>query len=316
MVKLIILGGSLAVFLSVMVIGRLWFRAARKVDVRMRSFVEASRGKRGPEDSPEKEELRRRQVKTLIPQRTLRYFAGKLAQADMTIYAHEFLYLLAGVFILLFFACFALTQSVGWGILLGLGGAYLPIVMVNRQANSRSRRFEAQFADALTLISNSLRVGYSFSTAIDMIARELRPPIATDFARLVRDLKLGADFDEAIAAMGIRLQSQDFNLFLIAVQIQRQVGGNLTEVLDKLATTIRERDRVRGEIKTLTAQGKLSGIIIGALPVVVGGIIFIINPAYILLFFQSFLGLSILGGTILLEILGIVIIRRIINIES
>ncbi len=132
----------------------------------------------------------------------------------------------------------------------------------------------------------------------------------------MRDLKLGADFDEALSAMGQRLQSQDFNLFLIAVQIQRQVGGNLTEVLDKLSATIRERDRVRGEIKTLTAQGKLSGIIIGALPVVVGLVIFIINPPYILLLFQSILGMGILGFTILLEIVGIILIRRVINIEG
>jgi tight adherence protein B len=316
MTQLILGSLFLAVFLTVFLIGRMVFRDARKVDQRMRHFIAETPAQQRSMESDGIEDTRRRIVKTMIPRRFLRHIDIKLAQADMSMYGNEFLYMIAGIFIITFSIVALLSKSILMALALGMVVAYLPFYYVNRKANSRSRRFEAQFSDALTLVSNSLRVGYSFSTAIDLISKELRPPISTDFARLMRDLKLGADFDEALSAMGQRLQSQDFNLFLIAVQIQRQVGGNLTEVLDKLSATIRERDRVRGEIKTLTAQGKLSGIIIGALPVVVGLVIFVINPAYILLLFQSILGLGILGFTILLEIVGILLIRKVINIEG
>ncbi len=315
MLNIIFLTLLVSIFIMVWASLRIIYKDARRLEFRMHGYVFNVANEKLP--SGEQKEIRqKRYSSTLIPLSIIRRVERRLAQADVSLYGNEFLYIVAGLFIAACLLSLILSRSILFSFVAAILTSALPFLFLRHKAQTRSKRFEGQLSDALTLISNSLRVGYSFSTAIDLVTKELRPPISAEFTRFVRDLKLGADFDEALAAMGNRLQSNDFNLFLTAVQIQRQVGGNLTEVLDKLAATIRERDRVRGEIKTLTAQGKLSGLIIGILPIVVGFIIFIINPSYIIVMFQSLLGISILGITVMLEIFGALLIRQIINIEG
>jgi tight adherence protein B len=151
--------------------------------------------------------------------------------------------------------------------------------------------------------------------AADMVAQEMRPPISTEFARTVKEMNLGITMENSLGNLAKRIESEDLDLVMTAVLIQRQVGGNLAEVLDNIARTIRERVRIRGEIRTLTAQGRVSGIIISLLPLVMGVIIYVLNPTYIRVLFVNPIGQIMLGVSLAGQVVGILIIRRIVDIE-
>lgn len=207
----------------------------------------------------------------------------------------------------------------GGQLLLGLAGAVLgfffPFVLVSMKTTKRMKAFNSQLGDALILIANSLRTGYSFMQASDMVAQEMRPPISSEFARAVKEMNLGVTIEDALANLGKRINSEDLDLVLTAVLIQRQVGGNLSEVLDNIARTIRERVRIRGEIRTLTAQGRISGLIVSLLPIVLGLVIYLLNPEYVKLLFTHPFGKIMLGVAGLGQVIGILVIRRIVDIE-
>ena len=229
----------------------------------------------------------------------------------------------SGEFIVL---CFASATLLAMLLLLGGGqlvagvtgavaGFFFPFILVNMKIARRMKAFNSQLGDALILIANSLRTGYSFMQASDMVAQEMRPPISSEFSRAVKEMNLGVTIEDALANLGKRINSEDLDLVLTAVLIQRQVGGNLSEVLDNIARTIRERVRIRGEIRTLTAQGRISGIIVSLLPVVLGLVIYLLNPEYVKLLFVHPVGKIMLGVAGLGQVIGIIVIRRIVDIE-
>ena len=201
----------------------------------------------------------------------------------------------------------------------GLVGAALgyavPVFLVYGTAAKRLKQFNLQLGDALILTANSLRTGYSFLQAIEMVSREMPEPIAGEFARLLREMNLGVVTEDALNNLAKRVNSDDLDLVITAVLIQRQVGGNLAEVLDNIAGTIRERVKIKGEIKTLTAQGRISGIIIGALPFCIGLAIFVVNPAYIGKLFSHPTGHVMLGAALVSQVLGALVIRKIVTID-
>ncbi len=201
------------------------------------------------------------------------------------------------------------------GIIGATVGFVLPFLLVKIKTDKRMKTFNSQLGDALILIANSLRTGYSFMQAADMVAHEMRPPISTEFARTVKEMNLGITMENALGNLAKRIDSEDLDLVLTAVLIQRQVGGNLSEVLDNIAKTIRERVRIRGEIRTLTAQGRISGVIVSLLPVVLGLVIYVLNPEYIGLLFVHPIGKFMLGVALVGQIVGIIVIRRIVDIE-
>jgi len=194
-------------------------------------------------------------------------------------------------------------------------GFMFPFILVQLKTAKRMKTFNRQLGDALILIANSLRTGYSFMQASDMVAQEMRPPISTEFARTVKEMNLGITMEDSLTNLAKRIDSEDLDLVLTAVLIQRQVGGNLSEVLDNIARTIRERIRIRGEIRTLTAQGRISGIIISLLPVGLGLVIFVLNPEYVKVLFVHPLGRIMLGVALVGQVVGILVIRRIVDIE-
>ena len=201
------------------------------------------------------------------------------------------------------------------GVTGAVAGFFFPFILVNMKIARRMKAFNGQLGDALILIANSLRTGYSFMQASDMVAQEMRPPISSEFSRAVKEMNLGVTIEDALANLGKRINSEDLDLVLTAVLIQRQVGGNLSEVLDNIARTIRERVRIRGEIRTLTAQGRISGIIVSLLPVVLGLVIYLLNPEYVKLLFVHPVGKIMLGVAGLGQVIGIIVIRRIVDIE-
>ena len=207
-------------------------------------------------------------------------------------------------------------------ILGGFMGFMIPRFWLNFRKSSRLRAFNKQLPDTVTLIANALRAGSSFLQAIEMVVRESRPPISTEFGRVIREVNLGLPFDLALENMVKRVKSEDFELMATAIAIQHQVGGNLAEILDSIAFTIRERIRIKGEIRTLTAQQRLSGYVVGALPFFLAAIIYVAAPTFFDPMFVKPpdvvgipLGVILLGIALFAMAMGFFFIRKIVDIE-
>ncbi|MDQ6846968.1 MAG: type II secretion system F family protein, partial [Candidatus Dormibacteraeota bacterium] len=172
-----------------------------------------------------------------------------------------------------------------------------------------------QLGDTITLLSNALKAGYSFAQALASVSRNASPPISDEFARATREIALGIGVDDALNHMVQRNKSEDFDLLVTAVQIQRVVGGNLAEILDTIAYTIRERVRIQGEIRTLTAQARVSGIIITLLPFGLAGVLEMLSPSYFGPMLTETLGHILLGIGIFSIAIGAAAIQKIVKIE-
>ncbi len=270
--------------------------------------------------APPNEEIWRRSVQSLSGYFDKTNFAkmmeNKLVQADLKLRGSEFVVIT--IFSMLAFMSIFLLLSSG-KIILGIIGLFLgyiiPIIVVKVKIAQRIKAIDAQIADALVLISSSLRSGYSFMQAIELAGREMAPPISVEFHRVLREINLGVTTNDAMNHMAERINSEDLDMVVTAVLIQRQVGGNLAEILDNISTTIRERVKIRGHIKTLTAQGRLTGIIISLLPVGLCGVIYMINPGYIVPLFTQAAGQVLLASGIFMEFIGILLIRNIVDIK-
>jgi tight adherence protein B len=188
-------------------------------------------------------------------------------------------------------------------------------VFLKFRQGRRTRAFNNQLGDTITLLSNALKAGYSFAQALASVSRNANPPIADEFARATREIALGIPVDDALNHMVQRNKSEDFDLLVTAVQIQRVVGGNLAEILDTIAYTIRERVRIQGEIRTLTAQARISGIIITLLPFGLAGVLELISPSYFGPMLTETLGHILLGIGIFSIAIGAAAIQKIVKIE-
>ena len=251
-----------------------------------------------------------------------------LARADLKLKPAEFVSLWIASPILFVAAAFAfgiaipVLQSLPVLLLFFLIGVYVPRWYLKRRAAKRLKEFNTQLPDTITLLSNSLRAGSSFLQGIDLVKREAGGPMADEFDRVVREMNLGQNLENALNNLVRRVDSEDLELVVTAINIQSQVGGNLANVLDAIAFTIRERIRIKGEINTLTAMGRYSGYVLLALPAALGAILFVISPSYMGAMFEKppeFLGLPM--GLFLFAIggvsmgLGYLMIRRIVNIK-
>lgn len=227
------------------------------------------------------------------------------------------------VSIILFFVLgtfmFVLSSSSPFAVIIsiigGIAGWILPSVYIKIKIKKRLRVLNDQLNDAIVLISNSLKAGYSFFQAVDIVSNEMTGPMAEEFTQLQKEVNFGTTTEKALENLVSRVISDDLELVVTAVLIQRQVGGNLSEVLDNISTTIRERIRIKGEVKTVTAQGRMSGLIISLLPPALGVILFLINKSHIMVLFTDPIGLGILGFSIFMEIIGIYFISRVVSIE-
>lgn len=194
-------------------------------------------------------------------------------------------------------------------------GAIAPILYMKSKQKKRRDIFESQLSDALMIASNCLKSGLTFNQAMDTISNECEEPIKSEFKRTVNEITFGSSQDEALEAMAERVKSEDFNLVVSAVSVQRQTGGNLSEILDTIAGTIRERYKIKGEIKTMTGQGRISGIIIGVLPIALLLVMSLINKDLIMTLFTTMIGKILLVISICLETIGAIIINKIVTIK-
>ena len=241
--------------------------------------------------------------------------ADNLARADVKLRVSEYAMIVVGLMVAVAFVSFLINKNLAVSVLFGAVSYFVPGLYLRYRQGRRSRAINNQLGDTILLLSNALKAGYSFAQAMSTIARSAPAPMSEEFSRAVREMNLGITVDDALNHMNNRIESDDFDLMVTAVQIHRVVGGNLAEILDTIAFTIRERIRIQGEIRTLTAQARASGYIITALPFALVGILTLISPSYITPLFKEFLGWIFLGLALIMMAVGYAIIRKIAQIE-
>ncbi len=204
-----------------------------------------------------------------------------------------------------------LVGAIGGGIL----GFIAPHVLVKFRQSRRVNAFNSQLNDAITLVANSVRSGYSLLQSMEMVSRELPPPMCEEFERVVREIGLGLSNDEALNNLLRRITSDDLDMMITAINIHHEVGGNLADILDTIGHTIRERIRIQGEIRTLTAMARYSGYVLSVLPIAVAGIVFIMSPDYMSTLWEDPCGLQMLVAAAVSMVIGWVVIRRVVRID-
>ena len=249
-----------------------------------------------------------------------------LARADIPMRPTEYLLLrvvLVGVGYLIGRYALGYVHS---GIILAVLGFIAPIIFVRVHQNRRRAKFVRQLADALMLLTNSLRSGYGFLKGLELVAKEMGDPISKELNRMLREVNLGTTVDDALLNLGRRVNSQDLDIVVGAYLVQKDVGGNLTEIMEKVAETIRERLRIQGDVRVLTTQGKLSGFVVGFMPFVVFLILILSAPDYFATMFGPpimghYLGYDIPMGVVLLaaavgwQLIGAYMIFKIVSVK-
>lgn len=219
--------------------------------------------------------------------------------------------------------CFAGGAILGWmftsslimAFALGAVASSGPVLWIWRKRKSRLHRFEELFPDALEFVSRSMRAGHAFSVSLEMIHREFQEPIAGEFRRTFEEHNLGLPMEIALQKLATRVPSLDVHFFVSAVLLQKRTGGNLAEILDKLAYVIRERFKLRGRIRAVSAHGRMTATALSAIPAAVAVLMFYTNPDYVKFFFKDDTGNIMMGAAVFLQLVGYLIMKKIVNIE-
>lgn len=239
-----------------------------------------------------------------------------LVLARLPLKPAEFLWVsVASLFIALGLAALLTPNNVPLALLITLVAGFSPFYYLRISQQIRFNKVDLQVADTLLLMCNSLKAGASFLDAMDVVSHEMPPPISEEFARALRDVTLGIPTDEAFVRMSQRCRSEDLDLAVTAFKIQREVGGNLSEILENIAETIRERMKLRLEVRTLSTQGKMSGGILCVMPVLLTLVLRIMNPDYMSKLFTTAPGRTMLEVGIAMQVIGALAIRKIIRID-
>ena len=191
----------------------------------------------------------------------------------------------------------------------------IPGLYVRMAKVSRGKKLNNQLPEALSILSNGLRAGLSFTQSMLVAGKEMEDPIAFEFNKIVRDNSLGKPIDEALSDFSKRTEDEDIDIFVTAILIQRQVGGNLSEILDVLANTIRDRIKLRGDIKTITAQSKMSAVVVGSIPFVLALILNLLNPEFMQPLFNTLIGNILIGVVLTMQTIGVLILVKIIKVK-
>ena len=239
-----------------------------------------------------------------------------LEQADVAMDPSKFILLVVGVAGLGTAICILVPQIPGaFGLIVAPFLALAPLLWLVMKKRSRLKKFGSQLPEALELISRALRAGNSLASGINLVAEEMPEPICIEFERCYESQNLGLPLEEALEDMSDRVPNLDLRFFVTAVILQRQTGGDLAEILDKIGSLIRERFRIWGQIQSLTGEGRLSGIVLLAMPPALFLVMYYMNPEYCKVLFTDPLGLKMLAGAIVMQILGALVIKKIIAIK-
>ncbi|HPV07746.1 MAG TPA: type II secretion system F family protein [Aggregatilineales bacterium] len=282
---------------------------------------------RAAERSKARDEFRRRLDNELVRRGMAASIRSQLRRADLKLTVVEYLAIHAVLAVVFGLVGLALRGVIGGGLGV-IAGFFAPRIYVTMRQRKRLKDFNDQLADILNLWVNALRAGYSVPQAMEAVANEAPAPASTEFRRVVAEISIGVPMETALNNMLSRINSEDLDLVFTAVNIQREVGGNLAEILDTISETIRERVRIKGEIRTLTAQGRITGMLIGFLPIGLAVLLLVINPSYMgQLFFGPEKGGAYIPGLpipcgwpmiavgLTMMSIGLAVITRIVDIE-
>jgi tight adherence protein B len=238
-----------------------------------------------------------------------------LVQADIKVRLGTFL------LIMLFLSVFGAAATIIvfdqpiFALPVGIVTAFVPLIYARNKKHKRIRQFEQQFPDALDVLTNALRAGLALTGAIQVVSEELPDPVANEFAILFEEVRLGLDMKIALHKLSERVDSAELHLFVTAVIVQRETGGNLAEILQGTAAVIRDRFRILGDVRSLTAQARLSGLVLTLLPVGLAAFILMVAPSYLGELLDDPIGKYLIGMAIFLQIAGFLIMRRIVDIK-
>ncbi len=312
------IGGGLAVLF--LIVGIIVSASGDKalVDDRINKYLDEGRGKKEADNESKTaltDWVNRRVVKTSLGERVAR----DLARADLKLKPSEYLALYVIAIIGVGGLAWLIGGRVFISLLIGAGiGALIPGLYVRSAKSKRLVKFNEQLPDMLNLVVNGLRAGYSTLQAMEAVSKELPPPICDEFRRVVQEMQLGIPMEKALDNLLRRIPSEDLDFVVTAINVQREVGGNLAEIMDVISYTIRERVRIKGEIRALTSQATYSGRALALLPVGLVCILWFLNRDYIMTFFapgNALCGGIALGAAALLIIIGYFVMSRIANVE-
>ena len=247
------------------------------------------------------------------------YFQKKkvlLTQARLLIKPEEFFGICLLVGFVVGLLLFLIFENIIFGILGFIIGFKVPAMYVKNIKKSRAKKLNSQLPEALSILANGLRAGLSFNQAMMIAGKEMDNPIAEDFNRVVHENVLGKEMEEALKDLAERTADDDVEILVTAILIQRQVGGNLSEILDIISNTIRERVKLKGDIRTMTAQAKISAVIIGLIPPLILGILYLINKDFMMPLFTSLLGNIMIFIAVTMQAIGIFILVKILDVKG
>ncbi|MEZ5399552.1 MAG: type II secretion system F family protein [Bryobacteraceae bacterium] len=244
-------------------------------------------------------------LENLIEQAGLKWRPARVVHTCLALF-------LGGFF---FFRLTGLLPYLSTQIAAGLALSSLPIIHLLRARKKRLYKFEEQFPESLEFVARSMRAGHAFSVSLEMIHREFQEPLAGEFRRSFDEHNLGLPLDQALLKLSKRVPLLDVHFFVSAVLLQKRTGGNLAEILDKLAYVIRERFKLRGKIRAISAHGRMTGIALTMIPLGVALLMFYVNPSYVSFFVDDEVGNIMVAVAIGLQVLGYLIIRKIVTIE-
>ncbi len=242
---------------------------------------------------------------------------GLLEQAGLKWHVARLLHACLALFLVSFIAgSYAMPVFRNWALLPAVGVGLLPLGYVLRRKAARILKFEEQFPESLEFVARAMRAGHAFSVSLDMLHREFPEPLAGEFRRTFDEHNLGLPLETALQKLAARVPLMDVQFFVSAVLLQKRTGGNLAELLDKLAYVIRERFKLRGRIRAVSAHGRMTGAALSLIPLAVGGLMFFVNREYVTFFFRDDTGQMMVGGACALQLLGYLVIRKIVTIEA
>lgn len=245
--------------------------------------------------------------------------ARDLRRANVQLRVGEFVLLrcLVGGFALLVLVWATALHPLGivFGLVLGVAGFFVPAVWLGMVRQRRSMLIEKQLIDFAPMLASGLRSGFAFQQAVELATRQTEPPLADEIKLFLNDANLGSTVEAALEDLSERVNSADLDMIVTAVLVQRSSGGNLAEVLDQAAETLRERERIRGDLRTLTAQHRLTGIVLSLYPTAVGLVLLALMPSMWLILFTELAGQIMLGIAVGLQLLGFLLLRRLMQLE-
>ena len=266
---------------------------------------QARRGRRGSA-GPDNDAMRQFLAKIYVPAR----LRTGIQRAGVDLRPEEFALMWISATMVPSFLAYLFTNNIIAVLALAMLGAIAPPFYLHFMTNRRMDTFSTQLGDALQLISNGLKAGFSFEQALVSVRTDMVPPISIEFGRAINEMNYGMSLEDALTGVTTRMDSSDMKLLTSAVMIQRKTGGNLAYILDNLALTIRERVKLKNKIKALTAQGRMSGYVLGGVPIFLFFVISGINPEYMSVFYTTTVGMVIVVVALLLEVLAFVIINN------